>query len=139
MTTKIEGARPFVNTYAAIKCREMRERKREYIYEKLGYSSCKMCGCNSNLEFDHINPALKTTQKFLPTLSYGRIDNELYNIQLLCRSCHRKRSDAQQDAAWELFSKLSTIEQEQLVDKHLDKQRKISRGSSLYKKDSDSL
>ena len=93
MTTKIEGARPFVNTYAAIKCREMRERKREYIYEKLGYSSCKMCGCNSNLEFDHINPALKTTQKFLRTLSYGRIDNELYNIQLLCRSCHRKRNN----------------------------------------------
>lgn len=132
MTTKIKGARPFVDSYAATKCREMRERKREYIYEQLGYSCCKMCGCKTNLEFDHINPSLKTTQRFLPTLSYSRLDEELSNIQLLCRDCHRERSDAQQDAAWELFSKLSTSEQEELVEKHLGKERKISRGSSKY-------
>ena len=135
MATKIEGARSFSDSYAAQKCREMRERKREYIYEKLGYSCCKVCGCEKNLEFDHINPSLKTTLKFLPTLSYNKLDEEMYNIQLLCRECHRKRSDAQQDAAWELFGQLTTEQQEELVQKHLNKKRKVSRGSSHYKRD----
>ena len=137
--SKIEGARKSgPDTYASIKCREMRERKRQYIYEKLGYCCCKVCGSKENLEFDYIKPSLKTTNKFLPTLGFDRLDAELYNIQLLCRVCHRKRSDAQQDAAWELFSNLPTEDQEKLTQSHLEKKRKVSRGSSKYKGDMES-
>lgn len=55
---------------------------------KLG-GKCIKCGTTElfKLEFDHINPKLKTKQ--ITKISHDKLDKELINIQLLCNLCHR--------------------------------------------------
>jgi len=58
---------------------------------KLG-GKCKHCDCLElfKLEFDHINPKLKTKQ--ITRIHPDKLEKELENIQLLCNICHRIKS-----------------------------------------------
>jgi 5-methylcytosine-specific restriction endonuclease McrA len=66
--------------------------RREYILESLG-NKCNQCGSLENLEIDHINPLIKK-------ISFSKnwntkidlINNELKGCQILCKSCHDKKS-----------------------------------------------
>ena len=95
-----------------------RERNRQIIYEQCGCKCCK-CGSQENLEFDHINPALKTSKQSF--LSVGKRDllNQIDNIQVLCHNCHKAKSTAQKNAAWKLFTSLPIDEQEKLLGEFL--------------------
>lgn len=57
---------------------------------------CVHCKCKDlfKLEFDHIDPTLKTKQ--ITKISKSNIEKELENIQLLCGNCHRIKSYKEQ-------------------------------------------
>lgn len=48
---------------------------------------CVQCGATENLEFDHIDPAMKSNHRIW-SWSWARINEELAKCQLLCVSCH---------------------------------------------------
>lgn len=93
--------------------KEKRENRRKQIYESLG-NKCVECESTSNLEIDHINPSLKESRisPLAQGLSKTLIDD---NLQLLCRSCHTKKSKHQRNAAWNLFKSLPLKQQEKLI------------------------
>jgi 5-methylcytosine-specific restriction endonuclease McrA len=95
-----------------------RERNRQIIYEHCGCECCK-CRSRENLEFDHINPALKTSKQSFLAIGKGDLLNQIDNIQVLCHTCHKAKSTAQKNAAWKLFSSLSLEKQEQLIKEFL--------------------
>jgi len=65
-------------TEAAPDTRYISDQDRQYILKKYGYR-CARCGSPSNLELDHIIP-----------LSRGGATS-VRNLQVLCRSCNRKK------------------------------------------------
>ena len=102
-----------------VKNKEKRENRRKLIYEALG-NKCVECGSTSSLEIDHINPSLKETR--ISPLSQG-LSKTLTddNLQLLCHSCHTKKSKYQRNAAWNLFRSLSLEEQNNLIQQEKNK------------------
>lgn len=57
---------------------------------------CAHCGDTERLEFDHIDPNTKSfTISSKATLGMKAIRDELTKCQLLCRSCHLKKSGAE--------------------------------------------
>jgi len=95
-----------------------RERNRQIIYEHCGCECCK-CGSRENLEFDHINPSLKTSKQSFLSVGKGDLLSQIDNIQVLCHNCHKKKSTAQKNAAWKLFTSLSLENQEKLLSEFL--------------------
>jgi len=91
-----------------------RERNRQIIYEHCGRECCK-CGSRENLEFDHINPSLKTSKQSFLSIGKGSLLNQIDNIQVLCHYCHKAKSTAQKKAAWKLFTSLSLEDQQKLL------------------------
>ena len=91
-----------------------REKRREQILESLG-GCCVKCGSTTSLEIDHINPGLKSGRQSI--LSYGmpRAMSEIDNLQLLCNTCHKVKSDAQRKAAYKFFFSQPLEKQEQLI------------------------
>ena len=90
-------------------------RLKTYIAEQLG-SSCCQCGSKENLELDHINPKLYHDRRRRGfNTSMKVFDETKDNLQILCYDCHKKRSQAQQKAAWHLFINLPLDEQERLI------------------------
>lgn len=63
--------------------------------KRLG-GECIHCKCKDlfKLEFDHIDPSLKTKQ--ITKISKSNLEKELKNIQLLCGNCHRIKSYKEQ-------------------------------------------
>lgn len=103
--------------------KEKRENRRKLIYEALG-NKCVECGSTSNLEIDHINPSLKENRisPLAQALSKTLTDD---NLQLLCHSCHTKKSKYQRNAAWNLFRSLSLEEQNELIEKEKKKETNL--------------
>jgi len=113
--------------------RDHYNKKKEYLLENVG-SVCVSCGSTSNIEFDHIRPrtsSKKEKQTRLRTgntggnivwnkrpsaMSWECIKKEIPDLQSLCRDCHRKKSNAQLAAAWELFCSLTLEEQTKLTN-----------------------
>jgi len=66
--------------------------------ESLG-GACAECGTTDDLEFDHVD---KTTKEFTITdgmaVSRPRLFEELRKCQLLCTSCHKKKTSAERFA-----------------------------------------
>ena len=107
-------------------------KKKEYLLENVG-RVCVSCGSTKNIEFDHIMPRTsseKEKQTKLRTgntsgniiwnkrpssMSWECIKKEITDLQPLCKDCHRKKSNAQLSAAWELFCSLSLEEQTKLT------------------------
>lgn len=72
--------------------REWRKNRRlKWIYEN---GPCKKCGSTEQLEVDHIDPSTKVTHKVW-TWSCERRKNELAKCQVLCKSCHREKTNQQ--------------------------------------------
>lgn len=112
--------------------RDHYHKKKEYLLENVG-RVCVSCGSTKNIEFDHIMPRTsseKEKQTKLRTgntsgniiwnkrpssMSWECIKKEIKNLQPLCKDCHRKKSNAQLSAAWELFCSLSLEEQTKLT------------------------
>lgn len=68
-------------------------RRRAWATEKLG-GRCQKCGTkNGSFEFDHIDPVTKVmTIAAMWRLSLKRLEVELGKCQLLCVSCHKKKT-----------------------------------------------
>ena len=91
-----------------------RQKRIDYLHEQLGDSCCN-CGSKTNLEFDHINPALKLTRTPPQAMGVSSIQKELPNLQVLCSDCHTIKTRAQKAAAWHLFCSLTEEEQTELT------------------------
>jgi 5-methylcytosine-specific restriction endonuclease McrA len=68
------------------------QKRRGKAIEYLG-SVCVNCGSKDSLEFDHIDPGLKSFSvgEYL-THSWAKVEPELKKCQLLCQDCHRTKS-----------------------------------------------
>ena len=62
--------------------------------------SCAHCGSTDRLEFDHVDPALKSFDiSDNMTLNNPEVRAELDKCQLLCRPCHEAKTAAEHRAA----------------------------------------
>ena len=104
--------------YYKDKSDRVRAERRQWLLENVG-DSCSECGSTENLEFDHINPALKTNRVSFHSMGLSTIKEQVDNIQTLCHDCHVKKSTAQKKAAWSLFCQLSLEEQNELIRRFL--------------------
>lgn len=95
--------------------RNLRKRR---IYEHFG-GCCVKCGSTDNLEVDHINPAHKKSKQSFYAMGFDKVIAEEDNLQLLCHDCHKKKSHAQKQVAYELFRELPLDEQEMRMLKYL--------------------
>jgi hypothetical protein len=62
-------------------------------------NKCVKCGATDDLHFDHINPSTKykSIAKMAPNHGYDRCYQEALKCQLLCSSCHKKKSIENRD------------------------------------------
>lgn len=97
-----------------VKNDQQRELRRQYLLEHKGDVCCQ-CGSTENLEFDHIDPSLKTSRQSFLSMGIPTIEKNLDNIQVLCHNCHKERTGKQKSAAWSLFTSLSLEEQNKLI------------------------
>lgn len=68
----------------------MRNRRQQWINEN---GPCKHCGSWESLEVDHIDPKLKTMHAAALWSRRQEVrDKELANCQVLCKSCHLKKT-----------------------------------------------
>ena len=104
--------------YAKSSQEKKRERNRQIIYEHCG-NTCNCCGSSKDLEFDHVNPLFKKSRQSLLSIGKADLESQLDNIQVLCHTCHKKKSTAQKNAAWKLFSSLPLKEQEKLIQEFM--------------------
>ena len=73
-------------------------KKKKQIIDYMG-GCCVICNSKENLEFDHIDR--KTTSfRITERISYAfkKIKSELDKCQLLCYSCHRKKTSKEVEA-----------------------------------------
>jgi hypothetical protein len=71
----------------------MRSRRQEWVQEN---GPCRHCGTWEQLEVDHINPALKTMHTgSIWSRTLEARQKELDNCQVLCKSCHLKKTIAE--------------------------------------------
>lgn len=66
---------------------------RQILIQELG-GQCVQCGNTERLEFDHIDPKTKTleiSKSF--NLSLNKLREETKKCQLLCKICHKSKSD----------------------------------------------
>ena len=57
-------------------------------------NKCVKCGATDNLHFDHIDPSTKhkSIAEMAPNNGYARCYEEALKCQLLCSTCHKKKS-----------------------------------------------
>lgn len=55
-------------------------------------NKCAMCGSDKDLQFDHIDPLKKTIDISASLTSTNKIKNEISNLQLLCKKCHKLKT-----------------------------------------------
>jgi uncharacterized protein YktB (UPF0637 family) len=69
-----------------------REQNRLWAVEQLG-GACQKCGAQTNLHFDHVDPATKRAA-ISNILLHSResISAELQKCQLLCADCHKEKT-----------------------------------------------
>lgn len=97
-----------------VRQKQKRQKRIDYLHEQLGDCCCN-CHSKLNLEFDHINPALKLTRTPPQSMGVKSIQKELDNLQVLCKNCHVIKTRAQKAAAWHLFCQLTEEEQTELT------------------------
>lgn len=86
MTTK------FDSSYHRAKYHEYRLRNMQYV-AKGGPIECANCGSSESLEFDHIDPSLKSFNiSSRKSLKSKEFTDELDKCQLLCRPCHEAKT-----------------------------------------------
>lgn len=88
--------------------------------ELLG-GKCNRCGTTEKLEINHkdlkdTEERRKSNNKLRCDPTIKDIQEQVYNLELLCKSCHQKWSCAQRKAAINLLSQLSIEEQIKLTE-----------------------
>lgn len=79
--------------------REYYHTRRAKLIAYLG-DSCVHCGSEESLEFDHVEPDLKSFNiNENMTLNNAEVRAELDKCQLLCNPCHRRKSAAE-NSGW---------------------------------------
>ena len=77
---------------------KLREYQRKWTAErrKLFFSdkSCVKCGSVDRLELDHVNPVQKVSHRIW-SWSIKRREEEIAKCQVLCYSCHKKKTSAE--------------------------------------------
>jgi 5-methylcytosine-specific restriction endonuclease McrA len=75
------------------------KKRRDYYLELMG-GACVKCGSTERLEFDHID---RSTKSLKPSSLWSRTDDqilaELAKCQILCYSCHKKKTVSENIAA----------------------------------------
>lgn len=98
MTTSVTYAEDLA-AYNRMKYHEYRERNLRYVTGG-GIPSCAVCGATVALQFDHIDPKLKSfnvnDRKSLRDPAYRE---ELDKCQVLCRDCHESKT-AEENSGW---------------------------------------
>ena len=84
-----------------------RQKRRQFILDSHGEFCC-FCGSTERLEFDHVDTSLKESKDFKVS--------EVDNLRILCYSCHKKWTAAQNKAAWHLLNSLPFEEREHLIN-----------------------
>lgn len=78
-----------------------RKRLRRAAWIELKGGKCVECGSTENLEVDHIDPSTKLYQpKTVWGLGTEIRERELAKCQVLCRKCHRAKTNAEL-SGWE--------------------------------------
>jgi hypothetical protein len=96
-----------------------KQKLKEEAKQKLG-GKCLWCGTIENLEFDHIDPAQKLFTISAFPYSVEMWWKEVEKCRLLCRSCHKKHSDAEMAAKHLYWVNLSFDERQKLIQQQLD-------------------
>lgn len=78
--------------------REKYHRRRGEALEQLG-GECVRCGTTERLQFDHVDPSSKLKPIILLFASGSQtlLEAELEKCQLLCISCHTRKSNAERE------------------------------------------
>ena len=110
------------------------KKNKETVWRTLG-NKCARCGCNHDLQLDHIDPRTKKfdiTQKLSSKL--GPLWEEIHKCQLLCESCHREKNKEDQKVIQmkrrEFFHtehRFDPILQEHMCDITIDQNKKNGR------------
>jgi len=103
----------------AVNNNKRRQKLKEQAREKLG-GKCVWCGASENLEFDHIDPAHKKMTIGNISCSLELWWKEIEKCRLLCKSCHKKHSDAEMAAKHLYWISLPFDEREKLIQNQLD-------------------
>ena len=85
MTASPEGRRAYQRQW-------MRDRRAEAVAAFGG--RCRQCGSVERLQFDHIDPATKTTNAIW-AMGKAKREAELAKCQLLCAACHAAKTRAE--------------------------------------------
>jgi len=111
-------------TYATVKL--VRDEKRQRLVSILG-GACAWCGeTNKHLDFDHIDPTSKEHEiGELLLCSTDRLLLELEKCQLLCKSCHGRKTAL--DNGREPFPEHGTISRYSNQDCRCDKCREANK------------
>jgi hypothetical protein len=85
---------------AKIRRTKKRNEYREKLLEFLQNKQCELCGEADirTLEFDHIDPTLKTfsiSQGVKYGYTWDQIENEIIKCRILCANCHKKHTSDQ--------------------------------------------
>jgi AraC-like DNA-binding protein len=85
---RVEWKKEYMKKYHRKRAREYKKRALDLLGGK-----CVKCGSTEYLEFDHIDPSMKTFHIGSQiTGSWEETEKELKKCQLLCRRCHHKKS-----------------------------------------------
>ena len=98
-----------------------KQKLKEEARQKLG-GKCVWCGTVENLEFDHIDPAQKLFTVAAFPYSAELWWKEVEKCRLLCKTCHKKHSDAEMAAKHLFWINLSFNERQKLIQLQLDQQ-----------------
>jgi hypothetical protein len=98
-SSPVAGTREFYNAYMREYLRRRYVERSQRAIDALG-GVCVECGSVEDLQFDHVDPVTKSFEVRL-ALYKRRFDNqdlvdELAKCQLLCKSCHKIKSDIEQ-------------------------------------------
>ena len=96
-----------------------KQKLKEEAKQKLG-GKCVWCGTMENLEFDHIDPSQKLFTISAFPYSAEMWWKEVEKCRLLCKSCHKKHSDAEMTAKHLFWVNLSFDERQKLIQQQLD-------------------
>jgi 5-methylcytosine-specific restriction endonuclease McrA len=77
--------------------RERYHKKRQDLIKRLG-GKCSRCGSKLNLQIDHKDSNKKKFRAAdVHSVADSLVEQEIGNLQLLCRNCHKKKTDKSWD------------------------------------------
>lgn len=87
---------------ANLRNKKLKDKLRHQMMQYLSDKSCVICGVSDPriLEFDHINPKMKSfsiSRAITNVLSWETILNEIEKCQVLCANCHKIKTAEEND------------------------------------------